>query len=807
VVLSRRLYFASIAIIALCVVGGTWGYLSYAPAERTPLQIVFGIIGPLAIFAVVTASRGRRGSLMVAAVGLIDIESALLGTGPLITLPFVIAVPLIGVSFGARLVPPRLLPIVYAAAWLAGTVGFGLAAGRIPTQGSWQTAAGMTAFMVVDAFALAALWHLESARTRALEALAVAEFQAMDLLNGIDLVAVGVGPDSKIDFINEYAMRVTGWTREEVLGKDWWDTFATPDRREAARDNFQYVVSGERSLEQRRESTILTKSGDVKVIRWSHVHRRGPDGRLKGLASLGEDVTASNAAAEERRHGQELLSNLVLGSPLAAAVVTVDMVVQLWNPATAELLGYSEREVVGKRIPPVFNSRDKWTIGRLFARAAHGDPPVHQLVELCRRDGQSVLARVYFGTIRDLEGRPSAVSIQAVDVTAIHAMEEKLHEAQHMEAIGRLAGGVAHDFNNSLTAIGGFASLIASTSEEPETRESAATILGASRRAADLTRELLAYSRRSLLQPETIDVNELLVSVRPVLASLIGSSVSLVFEADTARALVRVDPGGLERAIVNLATNARDAMPQGGIVSISTGRQASESGSGWVSISVADSGTGIPIEAQSKVFDPFFTTKPVGSGTGLGLAMVKGFVVQSGGQVSLRSEPGRGTTIEIRLPAAVEPELSVAEEKKTPAPRGGSESILLVEDDPAVAALGFRVLSLNGYRVLLADSGSAALGLLRTYSERIDLFLVDVMLPDTRGPLLVAAAVPLHPEAAVLYASGYSTEAMARAGELPDGIELIEKPYEPGQLLARVRHILDEAASAAPAQAASDQVA
>ncbi len=794
-VLSRRLYFASIAVIALSMAGGTWGFLSYSPAERTPLQIVFGVVVPLVILVVVTASRGRRGYLLVAAVGLIDLESALLGTGPLITLPFVIAVPLIAVSFGARLVPPKQLPIVYAAAWLAGTVGFGLAVGRIPTQGFGQTAAGMTAFMVVDAFALAALWHLEAARMSALEALAVAESQARDLIKGVELFGVNVGRDSRIDFINDYALRLTGWTRDEIIGKDWWDTFATPERREQARENFRHVVAGEREMAHRRQSPILTRSGEVRIMRWSHVHRRGPDGAFIGLASLAEDITAMEAAAEERRRNQELVSNLVVGSPLAAAVLTLDRTVQLWNPAAAELLGWTEEEVLGKPIPPVFLARDRWTIGRLFVRAARGEPPEHRLVQLVRKDGQTVLARFYVGTVRDRDDRPMAVSVQARDVTAIHAMEEKLREAQQMEAIGRLAGGVAHDFNNSLTAIGGFASLIASSTSEEETRVGAETILQASRRAADLTRELLAYSRRSLLKPQTIDVNELLVSVKPVVVSLLGPAVSLVIEADTPQALVRVDPGGLERAIVNLATNARDAMPDGGIVTISTRAEladASEPGQRWICISVVDAGSGIPAEAQSKVFDPFYTTKPVGSGTGLGLAMVKGFVIQSGGQVSLSSEPGRGTAIEIRLPEAVATSGVAAQPQVLPPP-GGNETILLVEDDPAVAALGFRILSLNGYRVLLADSAGAALSLLRGHFERIDLFLVDVMLPDKRGPVLVDSARPIHPEAAVLYASGYSGEAMSRAGELPPGIDLIEKPYEPEELLTRVRSILDRA--------------
>jgi len=483
-------------------------------------------------------------------------------------------------------------------------------------------------------------------------------------------------------------------------------------------------------------------------------------------------------------------------------VVGLDRLVQLWNPAAAELVGWSEAEVVGRPIPPGLYANDRWTIGRIFARAGRGQPLDHELVELSRRDGQMLRVRLYGGVLMDGNGEPMSVGLQAVDVTAALAIEEQLREAQKMEAVGRLAGGVAHDFNNSLTAIGGFASLIASTTQEVETRESAATILQASRRAADLTRELLAYSRRSLLKPQVIDVNDLLVSIRPVLVSLLGSEVHLTIESRARKAFVRVDPGGLERAIVNLATNARDAMPGGGTVTIATRRDQLDTGAGlqdWICVSVADTGTGIPLEVQSQVFDPFFTTKPVGSGTGLGLAMVKGFVVQSGGQVALHSQPGRGTTIEVQLPEAVEArtvQLQAAAEPDFD-PDRGHETILIIEDEPAVAALGRRILTLNGYRVLLADCGAEALEILRSHSEPIDLLLVDVMLPDARGPRIVEQARPLHPEAAVLYASGYSAEEMTRSGELPAGVELIEKPYAPRELLKRIKTVIESVSAKA----------
>jgi two-component system cell cycle sensor histidine kinase/response regulator CckA len=552
--------------------------------------------------------------------------------------------------------------------------------------------------MFVDAVALAMLWHLDAGRLRAVLAAGAAEARVRDLLDGVELVGVHVDPDSHIDFINDFALRLTGWKREEVMGADWWDTFATAERREAARDNYREVVAGRILMEHQRESRIITKSGEVRLIRWSHVTRHDADGNVTGVASLGEDITAIRATEDAARRGSEMLSRLVVSSPLPTVVLSLDLEIQLWNPAAAELVGWKEEEVLGRRMPAALYGHDRRAIGRTFARARRGQPLDHDLIELTRRDGQIVCVRLYGGVLLDRDGKPASVGFQAIDVTQSLAVEEQLREAQKMEAVGRLAGGVAHDFNNSLTAIGGFASLIASGSKEAETREAAETILGAAKRAADLTRELLAYSRRSLLQPQVIEVNELVGAVRPMLLRLLGEDVSVVIESRVPVAMVRVDPSGLERVLLNLAANARDAMPKGGRLTIATDSRAG----GWVAISVTDSGDGIPLEFHSRVFDPFFTTKPVGSGTGLGLAMVKGFVVQSGGEVALQSGPGLGTTIEILLPEVADTRKPPAAVSPRPAQAVGDETILVVEDEPAVAGVSFQVLSRSGYRVLLA---------------------------------------------------------------------------------------------------------
>jgi len=807
--LGRRDWLLALVLSISTVAVGSWGFLVEDPGNQAALEAVTYVLMPLLILVTILAGQGHRPMLVLAAAVLIDLEAMLLGGGPLVSLPFVVVIPLVGVSAAVRVLPPsRQLP-AYFFAWLASSVGVAIAVFHAFEVVQPSALAVIPCFSVVDALSLALLWRLDSSRIRALNAAAEAEARSRELLENVDLMGVHVSPESRVDFINDFALELTGWTRDEVLGKDWWDTFATPERREAARANYTEIVAGRRVMERQRESAIQTKAGEQRLIRWSHVTRHDADGRVAGVASLGEDITAIRAAEDELRRGAELLSMLVVSSPLPTAVLGLDRTVQLWNPALADLLGWSEAEVLGRLVPGVMYGHDRWAIGRRFVRAVRGESFEGELVALSRRDGETVQVRLFGGALRDREGRPMAVAMQAVDVTASLTMEEQLREAQKMEAVGRLAGGVAHDFNNSLTAIGGFASLILSSSNEPDSREAAETILGAAKRAADLTRELLAYSRRSLLQPQTIDVNALVGAVRPMLLRLLGEDVSVVIESRVSAAMVRV-PGGLERVILNLAANARDAMPGGGVLTISTDRRAEDSGDGedrrWVAISVADTGAGIPQELHSQVFDPFFTTKPVGSGTGLGLAMVKGFVVQSGGRVSLVSRPGEGTTIDILLPEAIDAQ-PPAPEPVAPEALGRGETILVVEDDPSVAAVSFQVLSRRGYRVLLADRGESAIGLLRGHTGPIALLLVDVILPDMRGPQVADVARMLHPESAVLFASGYSTEVIGRRGELPPDIDLIEKPYVPEQLLARVRGRIDRAEAAAARLPGPDGIA
>jgi signal transduction histidine kinase len=387
-------------------------------------------------------------------------------------------------------------------------------------------------------------------------------------------------------------------------------------------------------------------------------------------------------------------------------------------------------------------------------------------------------------------------------------LEEQFRQAQKMEAVGRLAGGVAHDFNNLLTIITGYSDLLLGDRSLKESHRSALEqVRRSAERGGQLTHQLLAFSRKQPLEARALHVNELVLQIDKMLHRVIGEDVQLVTIPAASRDSVTADPGRLEQVIMNLVVNARDAMPDGGKLTIETGT-VHLSGSfsakklglepGWhATISITDTGIGMDEETQSHLFEPFFTTKERGRGTGLGLATAYGIIHQSGGAIGIFSEPGKGTTARIYLPLASEPEPVSAETSAGPEPLTGAETILLVEDEARVRKLIFDILTLRGYRVLEATCGEEAMRLCRHHKGAIDLAVVDVVMPEMSGPDLVRRIRLLVPEMRVLFISGYTDEAIVHHGIPESGVPFLQKPFFPDSLARKVREILDARSSSA----------
>jgi CheY-like chemotaxis protein/two-component sensor histidine kinase len=367
-------------------------------------------------------------------------------------------------------------------------------------------------------------------------------------------------------------------------------------------------------------------------------------------------------------------------------------------------------------------------------------------------------------------------------------LQEQLRQSQKMEAIGRLAGGIAHDFNNLMTIIKGYSQLsLLDLKENDPLRENIHEIQTATERATNLTRQLLAFSRRQILEPKVLDLNSLLKDLDKMLRRIIGEDIDMTLLLANDLWKVKIDPGQLEQVILNLAVNAKDAMPTGGKLSIETVNVPGR----YVMLSITDTGVGMPQEVKEKIFEPFFTTKNIG--TGLGLSTVHGIVHQSGGNIWVYSEPGHGTTFKIYLPKVEEELDTLQKREETDSSPRGSETVLLVEDDQSVRSLAYRLLHQQGYTILEAANGEEALRVVQEHAgEKIHLLFTDVVMPYMNGKELADQLKLLRPDIKVLYTSGYTDNTIVHFGVLNQNISILQKPFSPKSLSQKVREVLDQ---------------
>jgi two-component system cell cycle sensor histidine kinase/response regulator CckA len=469
------------------------------------------------------------------------------------------------------------------------------------------------------------------------------------------------------------------------------------------------------------------------------------------------------------------------------------------NDAYLQMLDYQRSEVVGKTAHELNVWCDLEDRRRI----------VEELLQKGRVRGAPASFRTKSGQIREVEISAESIQIQGQscllaitrDVTQKKQLEQQLRQAQKMEAVGRLAGGVAHDFNNLLGVILGYSEMLAhEVASNPTLAKKVSTIKTACMRAASLTSQLLAFSRRSMLQPKVLSLNSSVSETGKMLQRLLGERVEQKMVLDPALGAVKADPGQIVQVIMNLAVNARDAMPQGGQLSIQTANVSFEKSTfrhgvlvppgRYVLLAVSDSGVGMDAETRSHLFEPFYTTKPIGAGTGLGLATVSGIVEQSGGYILVESEAGKGTTFKIYLPRvdeAVEPSLAErAPEETTQA----SETVLLVEDDAVLRELIQEGLRARGFKVLVAANGVDALKASESYSGSIGVLITDVIMPQMNGPELAKSLAPRRPGIKVLYISGYTDDNLRQAPTSDDNVALIQKPFQLVDLALKLREVL-----------------
>jgi PAS domain S-box-containing protein len=481
-----------------------------------------------------------------------------------------------------------------------------------------------------------------------------------------------------------------------------------------------------------------------------------------------------------REHEQKLRA--VFDTALDAIFITDDerRYVDV-NPAGCELIGVAKRDLIGRRVDEFLPPQRLEHVRATWDQYIKGGP-VREEWETMRPDG--------FVVVSEASAMPQFVPGLNIaflrDVTDKKRLESDLLSAQKLESLGRLAGGVAHDFNNLLTGITGYASLLLERSTgDPELTRDLGEIKRAADRAAELTKQLLAFGRRQMLKPRPVDLNAVLADVGGLLQRLLGDHVELELLPAPDLGIVRADPGQIEQVIVNLAVNASDAMPDGGRLSIAT----CNADDGSVELVVSDTGVGMDEQTLSRIFEPFFTTRD--QGVGLGLASVYGIVHQSGGEVSVESAPGAGSVFTVRFPRILE---AVAEPAPASEPeaRPGSETILLVEDEDVVRELTRRVLERQGYTVLACADGEAAVALAASDARRIHLLLTDVVMPGLRGYEVARLVAESRPEIKILYMSGYAEEALVGRPALADSA-LIEKPFAVDALARRVRETLEAA--------------
>jgi PAS domain S-box-containing protein len=599
-----------------------------------------------------------------------------------------------------------------------------------------------------------------------------------------------------VTYWNAGATRLFGWTAEEMIGRHYTDRFPEPTRTWIA-DEISRRATGEDWV---GEFEDWRKDGsrvwiDARVSRIVDVA-----GRPVGILGVSHDITDRKRAEEDLRLRDRAIRAVAQGIMITDPNQRDNPVIYS-SPGFQRLTGYTAEEVVGHNCRFLQGKdTDPAAVAQVRVAIHAGEPCTVELLNY-RKDGTSFWNELSISPVRDETGRLTHFVGVQTDVSGRRSLEDQFRQAQKMDAIGRLAGGVAHDFNNLLTVINGYSEvLLGNLPTGDPTRDLIQEIHGAGERASGLTRQLLAFSRKAILEPRVLDLGGVVANVERMLRRILGEDIQLAFETDRDVGMVNVDPSQIEQVILNLVVNARDAMPQGGRLTIEIRNAELDATYAHlhldarpgrhVLLAVTDTGCGMDAATIARIFEPFFTTKGE-HGTGLGLATVHGIVKQSGGHVAVYSEVGHGTTFKVYLPRVEsQPPVSPARSNQSALPRG-SETVLLVEDEDAVRELTRRVCQGCGYTVLEARDGAEAIRLAETHPGRIDLLISDVVLPGIAGREVAERLAGMYSGIKILFMSGYTDDAVVRHGILEAKVAFLQKPFTPVALARKVREVLD----------------
>ena len=603
-----------------------------------------------------------------------------------------------------------------------------------------------------------------------------------------------------------------GAREKDIVGKTDYD-FLSKKRAESYRREDRQVLDEGRPIRNESEF-IFASDGHREILETIKTPMYRSDGRLIGVLGIGRDTTDRKKAEQKLQRSRvryqalyqeslkrtRLYESLLESVPIALVIYNLDGQATYVNPAFTSTFGFTMQDVKGRRIPFVPEEEKEKSLAGI-QQVLNGEPVFSLSTRRLTKDGRILDILLSSSCYDDDTGNRAGIVVFLRDVTQVKQTEAQLLQAQKMESVGRLAGGVAHDFNNMLSVILGYTELeMAQLDESQPLYNSLKEIRRAATRSANLTRQLLAFARKQTVTPKVLDLNRTLEGMLKMLRRLLGEDIDLVWRPTENIWPVKLDASQVDQLLTNLCVNARDAIRDVGRITIETGKKILDEAycsqnqgfvpGEYVMLTVSDDGCGMPRETRDKIFEPFFTTKGSRQGTGLGLSTVYGIVKQNNGFINVYSEPGHGTTFRIYLPSYLGQAAENIKQDAQTVPHGNGEVVLIVEDEPLILNLAERMLQNIGYTVLTADSPKKALQLAKTHIGDVTLVVTDVVMPELNGQELAARLKDLYPDIKCLFMSGYTANVIAHHGVLDEGVNFIQKPFTTSELALKVNEAL-----------------